>query len=192
MTNATDVDRLLTQAAAGRSDALAQLVPLVYNELQRLAHHILRSEPHSTLQTTAVVHEAFLKLVRADARTHWESRSHFMCVAAKAMRSVLVDHARSRQAQKRGGGAQRVLFDEAVQALGQQGVDMLDLDEMLDALSQQDARKGRLVELRFFAGLTMAEAAQTLDISVPTAEREWRVARAWLTSRLREMPGAGS
>ncbi|MGE3180733.1 MAG: ECF-type sigma factor [Phycisphaerae bacterium] len=175
---------ILARAVNGDANAVAALTPLVYNELQRLAHYFLRSDQHITLQTTAVVHEAFLRLVGQKEQPDWSSRAHFMAVAAKAMRSVLLDHARARSAQKRGGGAARVVFDEALRALDERGFDYLELEEALNELARHDERKARLVELKFFAGQTTEDAARFLEISVPTAEREWRFARAWLTSRL--------
>ncbi|MCA9284272.1 MAG: sigma-70 family RNA polymerase sigma factor [Phycisphaerales bacterium] len=178
------VTLLLERAAAGSDSAAGELLELVYEELRRLAGGMFRDQrPGGTLQPTALVHEAYIKLVGQDIA--WSSRAQFFVVATQAMRSILVDHARSRHRAKRGGGWQRVTL-EAVDATPamQDGVDIESIDQALAALAQLDPRKARLVELRFFGGLTSEEAAEVLDISRSTAAEEWRVARAWLYQRL--------
>lgn len=179
-----DVALLLEASREGDRAALDQLVPLVYEELRRLAHHYMkRQNDRVALQTTAVVNEALARMLGAGA-LGWESRAHFLGIAAKAMRNVLVDYARQRSAAKRGGGREAVLFDEALAAMSESGVDVLALNEALQALAAVDERKARLVELRFFAGQPMEEAARALGISIATAERDWRLARAWLRRAL--------
>jgi RNA polymerase sigma factor (TIGR02999 family) len=160
-------------------------MPLVYNELRRVARGHLRREPAGhTLQPTALVHEVFLRLVAADRMTP-TNRTHFFAISARLMRQVLVDHARRKRADKRGGGATLIGLDEAAPAAAPaSGVDVLALDEALDVLSSLDARQCRVVELRFFAGLNIPETADALDISSATVEREWAMAKAWLHQRL--------
>jgi RNA polymerase sigma factor (TIGR02999 family) len=184
-----DLSQLLAEAGQGERNALDRALPLIYNELQRLAHHFLHQRRRgATFQTTAVVNEALLRMLGAE--TPWESRRHFLGIAGKAMRSVLVDHARERNASKRGGGRTPVLIDEALAVMAQRGVDVLALDDALRRLSDQDERKARLVELRFFAGLSMEDAARALGISIATAERDWKLARAWLARELRDAEDA--
>ncbi len=181
------VTRLLGQAASGDARATTELLPLVYEELRRMAAAFFAGErPGHTLQPTALVHEAYLKLVGQPIE--WASRGQFFCVAAKAMRNLLVDHARGRGRGKRGGGWQRINALSAVEDAGR-GADPLDvlaLDEALGQLADLDERKARLVELRFFAGLTSDEAADSLGISRATAAEDWRMARAWLHRRLKD------
>ena len=178
-----DLTGWLERARAGDRDAAERVFPGVYAELRRLASSRLRGGG-ATLETTALVHEAYLRLVRRDAP--WESRGHFFAVAARAMRSVLVDHARQRAAAKRQGGRQAPLSD-ALAWFDAQAIDVLDLDVALDELAHHDPRKRTLVDLRFFAGLPTDRAAEVLGVSVATAERDWAFARAWLSRRL----GAG-
>jgi RNA polymerase sigma factor (TIGR02999 family) len=181
------VTSLLVAWSEGDESALAELVPKIYAELHRLAHHHLRGEHQQrTLQTTALVNEAYLRLVDT-RRIRWESRAHFLGVAAQAMRRVLVDAARSRKARKRGGGAQRVELDDVVLAAPEQAASLVALDEALTSLARVDERKSRVVELRYFAGLTAAESAAVLRVSQETVQRDWHVARAWL---LRELSGS--
>ena len=187
-TNARDahaVTELLRAWGAGDARASAELVPLVYAELRRQARRVLRREGEGhTLQATALVHEAWLRLDdQQDAR--WESRTQFLAVAAQMMRRVLVDHARTRRALKRGGGETHLTLGHADLAVGQSDdVDVLALDDALARLAIMDSRKARLVELRYFAGLTIPEAAAALGVSLATVGREWAVARMWLRREL--------
>lgn len=178
------VTELLAAWGAGDTGASDALVPLVYEELRRQARRALRREGEGhTLQATALVHEAWLRLDgQHDAR--WESRSHFLAVAAQTMRRVLVDHARARRAQKRGGGEVQISLDDAHAAVAPDTVDVLALDDALALLAAMDARKARLVELRYFAGMSIPEAAAALGVSQATVIREWAVARMWLRREL--------
>jgi RNA polymerase sigma factor (TIGR02999 family) len=162
------------------------LLDEVYAELRGLAGSLMRGRPPGqTLQPTALVHEAYMRLARRSPdAAPWESRAHFFAVAAKAMRQVLANHARDRNAQKRGGGWSRVTLSEATQESETAEVDLIALHDALTELAELDPRKAELVELRFFGGLTMPEIAQVLDVSQPTLERDWRVARAWIGTRL--------
>ena len=180
-----DVTGLLLSWRQGDAAALDRLVPLVYDELRRVARGRLRREPPGqALQATALVHEVFLRLVDLDPMT-LKDRTHFFALSARLMRQILVDHARRKRADKRGGGATVISLDEAAPAVAQTtGVDVLALDEALDALSSFDARQCRVVELRFFAGLNIPETADALGISTATVEREWTMAKAWLHRRL--------
>ena len=179
-----DVTDLLLSWRQGDAAALAHLVPLVYDELRRVARRRLRGEsPGHPLQATALVHEVYLRLVDVDRMT-LTSRAHFFGVAATLMRQILVDHARRERADKRGGSVTVLSLDEALPAAWTSSVDVLALDQALDALSAIDSRQCRVVELRFFAGLTIDEAAATLGISSATVEREWALAKAWLFRQL--------
>lgn len=183
-----DVTRLLVQWREGREGALDRLLPLVYDELRRLAARQLRRErPDHTLQPTALINELFLLLVRQRAASA-ENRAHFFALSARLMRRVLVDHARSRGADKRGGGATTVTLDEdtdiVVGAGTGRALEVLAIDEALVRLAALDADQARIVELRFFAGLTVEETALVLDRSPRTVKREWRLAKAWLTREL--------
>jgi RNA polymerase sigma factor (TIGR02999 family) len=184
------VTDLLQAWAAGSPTALDELLPLVYDDLRRQARRHMRTQPPGhTLQTTALVHEAYLRLV-GHATVEWKGRAHFFGVAAKAMRSILVDHARARGAAKRGWAARAITLDDAHGAAAPEpGVDVLALHEALERLAEQDVRKSKLVELRYFGGLGIDEAAAVLDISPATVKREWATARAWLR---RELSAAGS
>lgn len=163
-----------------------QLMPLVYDDLHALAEKYLRSEPAGhTLQPTALVHEAYLKLVD-QSRVNWQGRTHFFAVGAQAMRRILVDHARRRKAVKRGGDRQRITVDEQLLAAGRRDEDLLELDEALQKLAELDPQQAKMVELRFFGGLSVAEAAVALDMSKRTAEREWTMVRSWLRRELAE------
>jgi RNA polymerase sigma-70 factor, ECF subfamily len=181
-----DVTRLLLAWGEGDEAALAELMPLVHAELKRLARRCLRGErPGHPLQTTALVNEAFLRLVDA-RRVRWQNRAHFFAVSARLIRQILVDFARERGCQKRGGDARHVPFDETVAVSGEPDLDLAALDEALQALAALDARKGRVVELRFFGGLSVEEAAEVLQVSPETVRRDWRLAKAWLRRRLSE------
>jgi RNA polymerase sigma factor (TIGR02999 family) len=184
---AGEVTRLLREWSGGDRSALDRLLPLVYDELRRRAGAYLRQErPEHTLQPTAVVHEAYLKLVGGRS-IDWKDRAHFFGVAARAMRQVLVDHARTRNTAKRGEGQVRVELDAAgAVAAPARSLDLLDLDRALSRLAALDERQSRLVELRLFAGLTIEESAEVLRVSHATVSREWKHAEAWL---LREMAG---
>ena len=179
-----DVTQILNAIDSGDSRAAGELLPLVYEELRRLARHRMSAESADhTLQATALVHEAYLRLVGKDD-PGWQNRGHFFAAAAESMRRILVDHAREKQALKRGGSAQRVPL-EAVEGLAAiPCYDLLLLDETLQELSRRDALAARLVELRYFAGLSMEEAAAAAGVSAATAYRRWSFARAWLHSRI--------
>jgi RNA polymerase sigma factor (TIGR02999 family) len=184
-----DVTSLLVAWSEGDKAALALLVPRIYAELHRLAHHHMRAERRGgLLQTTALVNEAYLRLVDT-RRIRWESRAHFLGVAAQAMRRVLVDAARARGARKRGGAESPVVLDEGLLAAPGRSASLLALDDALTALASVDPRKSQVVELRYFAGLSVAETAAVLGVSAETVQRDWRVAKAWL---LRELSGRGS
>jgi RNA polymerase sigma-70 factor, ECF subfamily len=164
--------------------AFAKLLPLVYNELRSLSEQYLRQEkPDHTLQATALVHEAYVRLAGSHGNK-WESRAHFFRVAAKVMRRVLINHALARKADKRQGARQRVGLEELTAFIPEVNVDLLDLDHAMEQLAAIDRQKARVVELRFFAGCTIEETAEALEVSTATVERDWRFARAWLRSRL--------
>ena len=174
------VTQLLLRWSEGDKAALGKLMPLVYRELRRLAGHYMRRErPGHTLQASALVNEAYLRLVDY-RRMQWQNRAHFFAVAAQAMRRVLVEHARSRQYAKRGGTAQRISLDDVAVLTDQQAAELVALDEALTSLEALDARKARIVELRYIGGLSIEEAAETLGVSTATVERDWRSAKAWL------------
>ena len=173
------VTQLLRAMSGGDQQAFEKLVPLVYEQLRKLAARSLRSErPDHTLRATALVHEAYMHLVDVDL--NWQDRRHFYAVAARVMRQILVDHARSQKRQKRGGGAVQIPLDEAVLVGPETAPDVLNLDESLKRLSDLDRRKSQIVELLFFGGLTYEEAAGVLDISAATVHRELKMAKAWL------------
>jgi len=180
----SEVSRLLVAWRQGDQRALDSLMPLVYDELRRLAQSQMRGErPDHTLQTTALVHEAYLRLCGADVA--WEGRVHFLAVAATVMRRILVDHARSRDRAKRGGGADPVALEEALAVSPERPEAVLALDEAIQRLSALDERKARAVELHFFGGLTYEETAAALGVSAATVDRELRLAKAWLYRELR-------
>jgi RNA polymerase sigma factor (TIGR02999 family) len=186
---ASDVTGILTAIEQGDPHAAAQLLPLVYDELRRLAAQRLAGEaPGQTLQPTALVHEAFLRLVGADPEAHWAGRGHFFAAAAQAMRHILVENARRKHRLKRGGGMARRPLEEAELLAPQPREDVLALDEALTELAATDRPAADLVQLRYFGGLPSSEAAQVLGVSPRTAERLWAFARAWLRDRV---PGAG-
>jgi RNA polymerase sigma factor (TIGR02999 family) len=178
-----DVTHLLSAIEQGDSHAAAQLLPLVYEELRKLAAaRLARERPGQTLQATALVHEAFLRLVGKDADQHWDHRGHFFAAAAEAMRRIVVDNARRKQARKHGGGLHRraANLDDQAQRGGQDPLEVLAVHEALDRLAKKAPRKAELVKLRYFLGCTMAEAAQILGIALATAEDDWTYAKAWL------------
>lgn len=178
-----EVTALLDALRGGEQDAEARLLTLVYAELKRLASGYLRKErPDHTLQATDLVHEAYLRMVEAEARL--QNRAHFFGVAAQAMRRVLIDHARAHRSQKRGDGRIKVSFDEALLLSAAESDELVELDEALKKLSLIDPRQGRIVELRFFAGLSIDETAAALDCAPRTINREWRMAQAWLKREL--------
>jgi RNA polymerase sigma-70 factor (ECF subfamily) len=178
-------DVLVHRATHGDAPALEALMPLVYAELRRLASHYLRGErPGQTLQPTALVHEAYLRLLK-DRPERWQNRAHFSAIAAHAMRQILIERARARDALKRGGGAPRITFDEALQAAtSERSIDMVALDAALDRLAALDAGQARIVELRFFGGLSIEETSDAMGISPATVKRHWALARAWLAKEL--------
>lgn len=182
--SSNEVTLLLRAWGEGDAQALDRLAPLVYQELHRIARgYMARERTGHTLQTTALVNEAYVRLVDARQVT-WHDRAHFFAVCARAMRRILVDHARSRGYLKRGGGKVRVQFDEATGMAWSADSDLLELDEALDRLSALDPRKGKVVEMRFFGGLSVAETAEALRISPETVMRDWKMARAWLYREL--------
>ena len=176
----TPVTRILTSIEQCDARAAGELLPVVYQELRRLARNQMRRErPGDTLQTTALVNEAYLRLVNYE-RVRPRDRSHFLAIAAQAMRRILVERARSRRADKHGSGAQKVSLDEMADASDERAAELVALDDALQAFAAIDPRKARLVELRYFGGLTIEETAEVLGVSTPTVERDWRTARIWL------------
>lgn len=183
----SDVTRILDDIQAGDSHAAEQLLPVVYDELRKLATARLGNEPAGqTLEATALVHEAFLRLVEGGHHQKWNSRGHFFGAAAEAMRRILVENARRKQRIKHGGEHERQELDEAEIAAPEIKHDLMALDDALTALESDDPAKAELVKLRFFAGLTIQQAAEALGISTSTADRQWAYARAWLFRRLGE------
>jgi RNA polymerase sigma-70 factor (ECF subfamily) len=184
------ITQLLRSWSQGDQAAMEELMPLVFDELHKVAQRYMSGErPGHTLQTTALVNETYLRLVNSEG-ANWEGRTHFFGVCAQMMRRILVDWTRSRQALKRGGKGPVLDFDEeALTAINQPGTDLVALDDALNALSAIDPRKGRVVELRFFGGLSVKETAEILKISVETVQRDWRMAKSWLR---RELAGGSS
>jgi RNA polymerase sigma factor (TIGR02999 family) len=181
----TGVTQILASIERGDPHAAEQLLPLVYDELRKLAALRLNAEkPGQTLQATALVHEAYLRLVDGDAQPQWNSRGHFFAAAAEAMRRILVDQARHKQSQRAGGDHQRIELELVEPAVQGPQLDILAVDEALQSLMVQDPRAAEVVKLRFFAGLTVAESAQALGISLATAENDWAYAKSWLKLRL--------
>ncbi len=180
----SEFSRFLAAYGSGEKHALDNLVPLVYDELHRLAQSYLRRERlDHTLQPTALINEAYIRL-DGQTRVEWQNRSHFVGVAAEIMRRILVDHARTRNAEKRGGDVQRVSISVAERSAEAEILDLELLDDALRRLTEMDERKGRLVELRFFGGLSNPEIADVIGVSVKTVERDWMMARAWLKREL--------
>jgi len=185
-----EVTQLLMAWNEGDQSALERLIPLVHAELHRIARRYMRNERAGhTLQTSALINEAYMRLIDAQ-QVHWQNRAHFFGIAAQLMRRVLVDFARSRGYKKRGGGALQVSLDETMVITKERGEDLVALDEALSALSELDERKGRVVEMRFFGGLSEKEIAEALTVSQETVRRDWRLAKSWLRRRLSETPNA--
>ncbi len=181
-----DTTRILIDIGGGDSSASAKLLPIVYDELHRLAvAYMRRQSPNHTLQPTALVHEAYLKLVN-QTQVGEQDRAHFMAVAAAAMRQVLINHAQKQQAAKRGHGWQRITLDEAVTPPIEREIDLIALEQALTKLSRLNERHCHVIELRFFAGLTIKETAQALGVGTTTVEDDWHLAKAWLALELRE------
>lgn len=187
MTSSPDVTRLLEAINAGSEDAREALVPVVYGELRVLAESYMRKErPGHTLQPTALVNEAWMKLADQD-RVEWKGRAHFFGIAAQAMRRILVDHHRKRSAARRGGGKNVTLLDGPAETF-EDPIDFIALDTALEELAELDPRAARIVELKFFGGLSVEETSEVLDISTPTVKRDWRTAKAWLYQKLGANP----
>jgi RNA polymerase sigma factor (TIGR02999 family) len=180
------VTQLLADWGRGHDAALAELTPLVYEELRRLAHHHMSGQrPDHTLQTTALVNEAYLRLAD-QTNPNWQSRAHFFAVAARAMRQILVSYARSNRAQKRGGGGARIELDESAILSPEQSKEIVDLHEALEKLGTLDSRKAQVVELKYFGGLNHDEIAEVMKVSTVTVRRDWVFAKAWLHNELHD------
>lgn len=180
-----EITQMLRECSGGKREALDKLMPLVYDELHLQAARYLRRESQGhTLQTTALIHETYLKLI--DQReVEWQNRAHFFAIAAQAMRRIMVDYARTKQREKRGGGDEKLSLEAAMSvAVDESSVDLIALDEALTRLAEIDLHQARVVELRYFSGLSLEETAEALHISRATAAREWNVARAWLRREL--------
>jgi RNA polymerase sigma factor (TIGR02999 family) len=187
-----NVTELLRNWSDGDKQAQEKLFQVVYNELHRQAARYLRNEnPGLSLQTTDLIHEAYLRLINQQ-HVEWQNRLHFFAISAKVMRRILVDHARSREAAKRGGSAIRLPLEEAMVVLPGQDLDFVALDEALNRLTQVDAQQSQVVELRFFSGLSVEETAKVLDVSERTVKRDWNVAKAWLRRELSRGRQAGA
>jgi RNA polymerase sigma factor (TIGR02999 family) len=179
------VTEMLQQWSAGRRETLDKLMPIVYEELRRQASRYLRNERAGhTLQTTALVHEAYIRLIDQQS-VQWQNRAHFLGIAAEMMRRILVDHARKHHAAKRGGDAVKLTLNEGLQVSGERDLDIMAVDEALTKLTALDQRQGRIVELRFFGGLNIEETAEVLGISARTVKRDWTVAKSWIRRELR-------
>ena len=184
-----EITELLDRWTRGDNAALEELVPLVYQDLRRVARRCLAGQRvDHTLQSTALVHEAYLRLVGRD-RAHWQNRQHFFAVAAQAMRHILVDHARKHRAAKRGGASVNLALDDAIALPQLRELDLVALDEALRALAILDQRQSQVVELRFFGGLSIEDVSNVLGISPATVKREWATARSWLFAELQRQPG---
>lgn len=182
---ADNLTGLLVEWREGDQAALDRLMPLVYDQLRRIAHrYVQREREGHTLQTSALVNEAYLRL--ADQKVVWQNRAHFFAVTARVMRHILIDHARRRRYAKHGGDARQVAIEEAEAMSLERAAELIALEEALDELAQLDQRKSRVVELRYFGGLSLEETAETLNISLMTVRRDWRAAKAWLYRRLKE------
>jgi RNA polymerase sigma factor (TIGR02999 family) len=180
-----DVTRLLVRLTEGDRGVLDELLPVVYGELRKLASSYLRRERVGhTLQPTALVHEAYMRLVD-QTQVQWQNRAHFFGVAAQMMRRILVDHARAHEAEKRGGEFQKLSLDENIDVSGERDVNLVALDDALNLLAEIDPQKMKVVELRFFGGLSVEETAEVLGVSAPTVKRQWRMAKAWLYGQVK-------
>lgn len=189
MSENAEVTQLLTALTRGDDGAASKLIPAVYDELRRLAGSYMRRERSDhTLQATALVHEAYLKLIEQKA-VNWQSRAHFFGIAAQLMRRILIDHARGHTRQKRGGEQKKVSLDEAYIFTEKQADELLAVNDSLDRLEKIDPRQARVVEMRFFGGLSVEEAAEVLGVSPKTVKRDWSVAKAWLYADLKERYG---
>jgi RNA polymerase sigma factor (TIGR02999 family) len=187
----SQVTELLLAWRAGDDSALNQLIPIVHGELHRIARACMAGEkPGNSLQATALVNEAYLRLIETRA-VNWQNRAHFLAMAARLMRRILVDFARSRQYQKRGGGAIRVTLTDDVALDAEPGRDLVALDDALEALAEVDARKSQVIELRFFGGLSVKETAEVLHVSPETVMRDWKLAKAWLLRELGHSESTG-
>ena len=179
-----DVTSLLVRWRNGDANAFDELAPIVYDELRKLARsHLRRERPGHTLQSTALVHEAYLRMIDQQ-NVSWQNRSHFYGIAAQMIRRILVDYARAKKTKKRGEAAPKIAFEEAAGAHGAEDLDLVALDDALKALAEIDPRQSRIVELRYFAGLSIEDTAEVLGISPATVKRDWTVARAWLRREL--------
>ena len=188
----SETTQLLRAWAGGDRAALERLTPRVYDELRRIAGHFMRNErPGRTIQTTALVHEAYLKLIDV-TNVDWQHRAHFFAISAQIMRRILLDRARRRVAGKRGGATPRVNLDEIPDVGSGRARELIALDDALNALAEMDPRKARVIELRFFSGLSVEETAEVLKVSPETVLRDWRLARAWLLSELGNVPPQGT
>jgi RNA polymerase sigma factor (TIGR02999 family) len=187
-----DLTRLLDDWSKGDPQALDQLMPIVYDELRSLAGRYLRRERSDhTLQPTALVNEAYMRLIDQHS-VRWQNRAHFFGVAAQMMRRILVDHAKGHRREKRGGGARKVSLDEAIELSDERANGLVALDEALTALAKFDERKSRVVELRYFGGLSVEETAGVLQVSVNTILRDWKLARAWLYNQIKKIDPNGN
>ena len=185
MLQKAETTRILRDLSGGNRNALDQLMPIVYRELRRLASHYLRNErPDHTLQATALVHEAFLRLIDQTS-VHWQDRAHFIGISAHLMREILINHAIAHKRLKRGGGQYKVSIDQAIAWQNEADVDLIVLNDALNELAGIDPRQSEIVELRFFGGLSVEETAEALNLSTATVKREWRLAKAWLYSRIK-------
>lgn len=183
--NEQDVTQMLRAMSEGEASAPERLLPIVYDELRRLAHGYMKNERSDhTLQATALVHEAYIQLVDWK-NVSWQNRAHFFAAAAQMMRKILVDHARERNALKRGGGARTIALDDAVSFPDQSNVDLMSLDAALSELESFDPQQAKIVEMRFFGGLTIEETAHAIGVSDSTVKREWQIAKAWLYNRMK-------
>ena len=181
----SEITQMLLELTEGNQEVVNQILPHIYDELRRLASSYLRRErADHTLQPTALVHEAYMKLID-QKRVHWQNRAHFFGIAAQVMRRILMDHARKHQADKRGGEAEKLPLEEDILVVSHdKSAELIALDEALEALAQFDEQKAKIVELRYFGGLSIEETAEVIGVSVPTINRQWRMAKAWLYSQL--------
>jgi RNA polymerase sigma factor (TIGR02999 family) len=180
------ITRLLIELTEGNHNAVDALLPLIYDELRSLAANYLRRErPDHTLQPTALVHEAYLRLID-QMHVNWQNRAHFFGIAAQMMRRILIDHARSREAGKRGHDFQKISLDENIDKAAERSAELIALDDALKALAEFDEQKSRIVEMRYFGGLTFEETAEVLGVSAVTVKRHWRMAKAWLYGQMQK------